>query len=185
MAIEEQPSCGFVQDTYGRRISWKDTRPVVIYLSTSWPAEFVETAKRAAKAWDDALGYQVLSIDLDSQAVGSTSEKDFKNGLYWHTDWPEEKNTIQALTRTISSENKFIDSDIKVNAKNFQYYDLSSTDPKQVHLESLLIHEMGHLLGLKHFLIPPTVMDPYLRRNYERTTISETDLAATKCEYSL
>jgi hypothetical protein len=183
LAIEAESSCGYVQDTYGRRVSWEGQLPVQIHLAPNWPPEFVSSAQTAAAVWNAAAGKTIVQIAGYSGVGTAPSGRDHLNGLYWFTDWSVEKSHVQAITGLLFVGDMARDADIRVNAKHFSFFVDEPEFAAQVHMESLLIHEIGHLLGLKHFMIPPTVMDPNLSPSYVRVTISESDKKSLDCEY--
>jgi hypothetical protein len=183
LAIEAESSCGFVQDSYGRRVSWDGRLPIRIVLAKDWPADFVDPAKRAADAWNAIAERTLIEIVSSSSEIAAYPTVDQVNGLYWTTEWSDERSYIQAATNLLYLGNIAKDADIKVNAKHFRFYTENLTDPPEIHMESLLIHEIGHLLGLKHFMTPPTVMEPSLAPNFVRATISSTDKESLLCEY--
>ncbi len=184
LAIEAEESCGFVQDSYGQRVSWKHAAPATLILSADWPQEFIPAAQSAAEAWNKIAGRTVVTISIDSVLLSPKASRDGLNGLYWLKEWSEDLRTIQAVTNLIFKNNLIIDADIKVNAKYFSFYLDTPNSAFQVHMESLLIHEIGHLLGLRHLTTTPTVMEPVLLPSILRNDISELDQKALLCEYS-
>jgi hypothetical protein len=173
-----------VQDTYGRRVAWKGPLPVQILMATDWPVEYETSATRAAQAWNQAAGREIISVLRPLKAVASLPTVDQRNGLYYFTQWPDSSSSFQALTKLLFAGDSAVDADIRINAHNFAFFDTIASGDLQVHMESLLIHEMGHLLGLKHFMNPPTVMAPSLAANFVRTQISESDKESLHCEYN-
>jgi hypothetical protein len=188
LAGPAEPSCGFVQSSTGLRVSWKNNLPVRVYISSSWPARFVDVVKRAALVWNDSVNRDLIEVVEGSVSDGPSLDR--KNGVYWLTSWSPKRPNEQAQTTLYYHDVIPYDGDIKVNAFNFKYYD-AETDAEtssagadsEYDLESLLVHEMGHLLGLLHFYEPPTVMYPYLYAFDHRVTVSATDLKAIQCEY--
>ena len=67
--------------------------------------------------------------------------------------------------------------------KNFDFYLEGNAPGSSVHLESLLLHELGHVLGLKHRDDSGSVMATYLASSTQRTTIAKVDMQDLKCEY--
>jgi len=184
LALEAQESCGFVQDSYGQRVSWKHAAPATVIIGTDWPNEFVPAVTSAAEAWNKIAGRTVIRVSFDSILLSPLPSRDGRNGLYWTKEWSEDLRRIQAVTNLIFKKDLITDADIKVNAKYFSFYLDTPSSGYQVHMESLLIHEFGHLLGLRHFTTPPTVMEPVLLPSLLRNQISEMDQKALLCEYS-
>jgi hypothetical protein len=130
--------------------------------------------------WNDATSRELLRVV--SSLPSESPSKDHKNGVYWMESWSSSRKTEQAQTTLYYDGGVPVDGDIKVDAYFFSYY---TDDPNRgvYHLESLLIHELGHLLGLAHAYSSGDVMYPYLYPYDERTKITDNDLASISCEY--
>ena len=66
---------------------------------------------------------------------------------------------------------------------NFDFFTDTSEVVKGVNLESLLIHELGHVLGLKHIDGTSSVMATYLALQVKRESLFAPDKEALACEY--
>jgi predicted Zn-dependent protease len=181
LAGPTEPACGFLQSASGQRVSWKDNLPVKIHIANSWPREFIPAVQRAAAQWNNATSRFLLTVEIGG--VDDVPARDRKNGLYWLKEWSESRIYEQAQTLLFFSASVPLDGDIKVDAKYFTYYDEANPGLGSYHLESLLVHEMGHLLGLAHAYKPPTVMAPFLSAYELRAEVTANDLQSIKCEY--
>lgn len=174
---------GFVQNSYGARVSWKTKIPVTVQVDPLINEEFFNAASRAADRWNSLAGKKLIVLEkLPRDEVASPSQ-DLSSGLYWRTEWADEKNNQQAVTTLFYKGSLISEADIKINAKDFNFYANEPNSNREVHMESLLVHEFGHLLGLKHSTVWPTVMWSTLAANTVRDVISEKDLSSLKCEY--
>lgn len=185
-APKSQEECGFVQNVYGERISWKGKIPVVMKLHESVPAKFHESIVQAAEKWNKALGKNVLLVDTADIPKGPVQAfKDTQNIIYFYGDWEADKPTEQARTSVYWIGDEIKEADIRVNAKDFKFYDvtLQEKGPTKISLEALLIHEMGHVLGLKHKDTDQSVMATYLASQLDRVSIASTDKKSLTCEY--
>jgi hypothetical protein len=63
LASAAQSDCGFVQNAYGQRVSWKKNIPVVLELHKSYPEEFVATVEKAAAHWNEAAGMTLFRFE--------------------------------------------------------------------------------------------------------------------------
>lgn len=184
IAQSSQEDCGYIQNSAGARVSWKSIRPVSIKINSEVPSEFHDAILKAADRWNSAIGSKVLDVQVGTESEpGRIASQNSSNGIFWYQDWDESMTTQQAVTTVYYRGNQANESDIKINAKNFVFY---VSDPKSnhdVHMESLMVHEFGHVLGLKHLSIWPTVMWPTLAGQIERTTLAAKDLEDLKCEY--
>lgn len=179
---KSQPDCGFVQNVYGERISWKDSGPVGLYVHESFPPHLIPALQKAMDSWALVLGRPAFRI-IQTGYQSSIPRQDGVNVVYWMTTWEAEKATEQARTSIYWLGDQIREADIRVNAKNFTFFLDVTVNPQSIHLESLLLHELGHVLGLKHKDDKVSVMATYLASNATRTEISDTDKENIKCEY--
>lgn len=188
-APKSQEDCGFVQNVYGERISWKGEIPVTMYLHESVPQEHVEAVVAAAKTWQDASGKQLINIVLNQRVTGPINpQKDGRNIIYYFNTWEADKASEQARTSIYWVGDQIKEADMRINAKNFAYYwnspgTVSTLMSSAVNIEALMIHELGHVLGLKHKDAEASVMATYLASNTDRVNVSDSDRAALQCEY--
>ncbi len=178
-----EDSCGFVQNSYGARVSWKNNIPVTVVVDPEFAKEFYDVAVAAAEVWNSTAGKKLLVIEKMSADVNRNPAQDSSSGLYWRTSWAKDKSTQQAITTIFYKTNSISEGDIKVNAQDFDFYSENPNSLREVHMESLLIHEFGHLLGLKHSGTMGSVMWATLPSTIERKVISESDLKSLNCEY--
>lgn len=178
-----QDGCHFNRNSYGVRISWKDATPMTMIIHKSVPREYDPAIFAAAQKWNSGKGKNLISVFRDDN-WDSSGTTDKRNGIFWMTEWEETNSKEQARTSTRYDLSRIVDSDIRINAKNFVYYvdvqRLNSTN--EVHLESLLVHEFGHALGLQHFN-EAGVMVPTLKGGLVRTEPSSYELKELGCEY--
>ncbi len=190
-----QNDCGFVQNIYGQRISWKAKSPVKLYIHSSVPSELRPAIYRAAATWDGQIGKKVFEISEDSSQLGSFPARDQKNTIYFLPDWESDKTSEQGRTSVYWAGDEIQEADIRINAADFSYYDQNSqlltgsarlkqqgrTVTDGYSFEALMLHEMGHFLGLKHR--EGTVMATHLAAFVNRTQLVGADQEAVTCEY--
>lgn len=182
LATASQESCGYLQNEYGQRVAWKENLPAEFFVSKTVPEEFRQDIVDAAEIWNNSAGRTVLKINLsDLESPLSTSDQ--RNTIAGLQDWDEDKATQQAVTIVKYRGNLITSADIKVNLDDFVYYSKEPQNSKQVHFGSLIVHELGHALGLKHASIRPTVMWATLGFDIVRTSLSTTDQKSLGCEY--
>jgi len=182
LATASQEDCGYLQNEFGQRVSWKENLPVEFWISKSIPEEFRQDIVTAAETWNLSAGKPVFKINLsDLDVVLSTSDQ--KNTIHGLQEWDEGKSTQQAVTIVKYRGNLITGADIKINLTDFVYYSKEPQNSKQIHFGSLLVHELGHAIGLKHATIKPTVMWATLGFDVIRVSLSKTDQQSLGCEY--
>ncbi len=195
-APKSQNDCGFVQNVYGQRISWKTKKPVNVYIHSSVPKTLRPAIYRAAATWETHAGRKVFEISEDSSRLGN-STRDEKNAIYFLSDWESDKSSEQGRTSVYWAGDEIQEADIRVNAADFSYYDQNSQpligssrlkkqgrSPSDGYsFEALILHEMGHFLGLKH-REGATVMATHLGPNVNRVQLAGSDQEALSCEYN-
>lgn len=181
----EEP-CGFVQNSYGQRVSWKSDVPVALYVQSGFPAEYQKAIEIAVQAWEIKAGRPLFKIVSWDYNGSDQPRKDGVSVIYWMNTWDANKPTEQARTSIYWEGNQLREADMRINAMNFKYYIDTPVDAGiagQVHLPSLIIHELGHVLGLAHKDAQVSVMNTYLASQTKRTDLTKTDLDSLKCEY--
>ncbi len=196
-APQKQDDCGFVQNVYGQRISWKGKKLVKVVIHQSVPTEIRPAIYRAAATWEVQAGRKVFEISEDSSILSATPTRDQKNGIYFLKNWESDKVSEQGRTTVSWAGDEIVEADIRVNAANFSFYD---KNPKALvgsfgvgqnqneitegySFEALILHELGHLLGLKHREDSGTVMATHLGAFSNRTQLAASDQSAIRCEY--
>ncbi|MEY4615966.1 MAG: hypothetical protein RJB66_926 [Pseudomonadota bacterium] len=178
----EEP-CNFVQNVYGQRISWKDQVPIPLLVHADFPREHLPALDRAIQVWESAAGHRLFAIINTSFRDNDAPTKDNRSVIYWMRSWESEKKTEQARTSIYWIGEQIREADLKVNAKDFSFYSDSPQQNSEVHLESLLIHELGHVLGLRHNDDGGSVMATYLATITKRDELSTADKDSMACEY--
>ena len=192
-----QDDCGFVQNVYGQRISWKTKLPLSLIIHSSVPVELRPAIYRAAQTWQNKIGAKVFEISEDSSALSGSPGRDKKNGIYFLGEWESDRKSEQGRTNVLWAGDEIQEADIRINAANFSYYD---QNPKALigsyglvtaqrntadgySFEALVLHEMGHFLGLKHREDQGTVMATHLAAYMNRIQLSVTDENSITCGY--
>jgi Matrixin len=182
-----QQSCNFVQNSELQRVSWKTDLPVTLYLDASIPYDYVPSIQNAMAIWN-AIGQQYVKQNffvLGNGDPGSpTPTVDGYNKIYLLNSWESDLSDQQARTTVYWSGSRIYEADMRIDAANFQFYtDNSNPDPTKVNLESLVLHELGHVLGMAHDPVPTSVMQPSLANGSLRLTPGQVDLSSIGCEY--
>lgn len=182
-APKAQEDCGFVQNSYGERVSWKDQGPVTMYIHESVPNEFIPAIVSAADTWERNAGHKLFNIVTTKVGGDLAPHKDGRNIIYFMSTWEANRSTEQARTNLYWVGDQISEGDIRVNAKDFDFYWNSNRSSLKVNIEALILHELGHVLGLKHKDAGGSVMATYLPSGADRVALASTDVSDLKCEY--
>jgi hypothetical protein len=183
--MKPEEDCNFVMSSHVQRVSWKNDLPVIMYIHASVPSEYKESLRLAAAQWNYKLGKTFFSIQDGLESLPAESSKDGLNVIYWKNSWEPSRSSEQARTTIHWRGDKIIEADINVNAKNNVFAAFGEIAPGKVDFVSLMVHELGHVLGLQHIQGEESVMNPTLAQNIQRSEPTQTDLNSLKCEYKL
>lgn len=178
-----QEDCGFVMNFYRERISWKNKTPIVLSIHESVPAEFYPAIQAAMKDWETVLGRPIFQIREFGAPGPLDPRQDGVNLIYYMKTWEDSRSVEQARTSVYWTGDEIREADVRINAKDFSFYVKSPKDAHDVHMESLMVHELGHVLGLRHRDSGGSVMATYLAAQTERDSIGKTDVDSIRCEY--
>jgi hypothetical protein len=192
-APKKAEDCGFVQNVYGQRISWKTTAPIQVYVSADVPTALKPAIHRAAASWEQSLGRKVFEVIEENSSQASAPSRDKKNGIYFLSQWESDRKSEQGRTSVYWAGDEIQEADIRINSADFVYYD---QNPQQLvrtttstkasagyNFEALILHELGHFLGLKHREAGGTVMAKELAAYTDRVALASADVSAVQCEY--
>lgn len=182
---QEEPDCGFVQNVYGERVSWKSSVPVTLYVHEAFPEEMVPALKSAIAVWNKTAGRDLVRLAESYRVPGEPSPRqDGMSVVYWMSTWEKDKKAEQARTSVYWTSDEIREADIRINDADFDFYVDTPKSGKDVHLESIFVHELGHVLGLKHNdQATGSVMATYLSSQTLRIKISDLDRENIRCEY--
>lgn len=174
-------NCNFIRNSKGQIVSWKKQVPVSFRFSERVPVEWRSVIKKAADAWVSASGTKLIQIS-DTTSGLTVPSNDRRNIIYWIEDGVLSRFQ-QGQTVTRWRDSVIQDADVLINAKDFTFYADSDDELGKVHLESLLVHEFGHALGLKHTNNVISVMYPELAFFQIRIEFAPQDNQTLHCEY--
>jgi hypothetical protein len=192
-APKAQEDCGFVQNSYGERVSWKGEIPATIRIHQDVPEAMVPAIVAAADSWERTAGRKLFNVVTSSRYTGPIApNKDGVNVIYFMSSWESDRGSEQGRTSVYWVGDQIKEADIRLNGSDFSYYWNSQTLSKAskasrslvpVNIEALVLHELGHVLGLKHKDNSGSVMATYLASGEDRVAVASIDEKALQCEY--
>jgi predicted Zn-dependent protease len=184
--LPPQEACSFVQNSQSRRVSWGPDVPVDMYVDRSVPVNMEPSVRNAINQWNNQFGKNLIRYKGYSDVGSDSPSRDGYSKIYFMNTWDENKTTEQARTTVYWSGSRIYEADIRINDKNFNFFtseDVTAFSDQRVHLDSLIIHELGHVLGLSHNEASSSVMRASLAYGYIRDEIEKEDLSSLACEY--
>lgn len=181
--LEPEKECNFVQNSQLQRVSWNASLPIKIYLHSSVPEEFIGAISQAMKSWDASLGSRPIFELAGIITQGSEPVQDGSSVIYWREDWDDVRTSEQARTTIFWKGSQIQEADIQVNARDFNFFWGDQAVSGAVDVESLMLHELGHVLGLGHNEASLSVMASRLASATLRRDPSKADVDSLRCEY--
>lgn len=151
--------------TYGIHsvAGWKNL-PIVYSFDPSMNESQRYELQAAMKRWEWAVGKKLFQFQGTASATGDSfkdlysSLDDNVNGHYLDSNWRKTQKPDYVLATTIWNNSPdyaaITQADIRFNTENYAIGDsliLRATDTREVvDMQSLALHELGHLLGLAH-----------------------------------
>lgn len=191
-----QDTCGFVENVYGERITWKTKEKIELIITNTVPQQLKGAIYRAAQTWEVRMGKQIFEIKEDSTGSMNNPKKDGRNAIYYLQNWESNRRSEQGRTSVYWANNQITEADIRLNGYDFSYYNedksqlvtgaglvQASSGAIGYSFEALVLHELGHFLGLKHTEDHGSVMATHLAANTDRTQPSPNDTHNIQCAY--
>ena len=150
------------------------TIPIPLKLDKDIPYQYIETFYRAEEAWEESTGVDLFNIGetIDIQVENSYIYDN--NTIYWIEEYDGSYWTYALFNNNFEKYVHvgiaFTDLNIiMLNAKALAPYISSSN----YFLETVVIHELGHILGLGHHPNPSSIM--YYRGDQRREYVITSD----------
>ncbi len=181
-------SCNMARNSQKQRVAWTDARlPVKLYIHNSVPRKHHEDLKKAVEFWNNKSNQELFEIVSFFTDGNSSPKRDGYNMISWKDTWESENSTEQARTQLNWSKTSLYEADIVVNDHNFDYATFDEElKGKIVDFTSLMIHELGHVLGLAHNEDQSSVMNTKLAYGEDRQeTENIVDVKSLSCEYDM
>lgn len=177
-AEEESTPAATSESTYAPSV-WRngaDAFPITLKISSDFSGSEKTAIRNMADEWEDATDDDIQFFST----TDTTSEKSTNNldsfsdgtmGVYKHTDWNDDLPSsalavtqIYGTRKNVGKNSEYIrieHADIFVNYDDFTF---STNGDSGYDLQTVVLHEMGHFLGLYHFSgdREDSIMYPYI-----------------------
>lgn len=181
--LESEEECNFVQNSLQQRVSWNAQLPVQLYIHSSVPPQYYGAIQSAMNQWDQSFGSRRMFEIAGVISQGTRAVQDGVSVIYWRSQWDGQRSNEQARTTIFWRSDQIQEADIQINDQDFSF---SWSDPPTegtVDIESLFLHELGHVLGLSHNRETGSVMATHLASASLRRKPVKTDIDSLRCEY--
>ena len=183
--LAPETSCNFVQNSELQRVSWGEKTPVKLYIHQSVDPKYWPAIEAAVQTWNNEIpGRDLFKIEGTGVTGSGTPSRDGYSIIYMMNTWEADKPNEQARTTIYWTGSQIYEADIRINAHNFNFnYQSTSGTFYGVDLQSLVLHELGHVLGLAHAPSTGSVMAASLASGLERRDPAPSDINDLRCEY--
>lgn len=168
---------------------WKNkTFPKTVSISSAFDTDEVTAITQMSTAWKTSVNKQFFEYGARISNLHNLEEPDGVMGIYKTTDWPGDvDDSALAITQLFGRRYNIGDSDeyvaiehadILINYKPGPYafdFDVLDNDIDEgFDLRTVILHEMGHFLGLNHipaYYDRPDAENDLSREQYKATSV--------------
>jgi len=129
----------------------------------------VENAvNRALLTWENVTRQQAQFQYSGRDSRGVMNSSDHINSIVWEErDWQYADSTLAVTVYSyyLDDPPEVIDTDIQFNGRDFHWSVNGKTDKSTSDVEQVLMHELGHLLGLAHSSVVNASLYPFVGKD--------------------
>jgi hypothetical protein len=159
--------------------------------------------ENAMKTWEAAVGRPLFTLVGEDQKTGDSfndlysSLSDSTNGHYIDDNWAKTGKSTQVLATTIwnnlpGDDETIRSADIRFNGNYYvigdSFISKATSEKEVVDMQSLALHELGHLIGLTHMSVEDdsmSIMNPtlFIGEGLANRRLSEGDIRRIQSVY--
>jgi len=175
MALVAPPSYAFkrIKTSTGNPIFWDDSDlPLDMRLNKKGSADdkagSLAACDDAADEWNDVsnTSFDCRSLGRVSQTAASDTQSgpDFKNLTVWRErNFPFGEEVLAVTISWFFTSGELVDSDIIVNGEDHRWATFNRAQAQDFFdVFTVILHEMGHVLGLDHVSKRSAIMYPFV-----------------------
>ena len=120
---------------------------------------------RALLAWESITRQQIRFQYDGRNSIAVVNSTDNINSIVWEeNDWDYADTSLAVTTYSyyLGDPPQVVDTDIQFNGRDFHWSVNGQNDEKTVDVQQVLMHELGHLLGLAHSSVVNASLYPYV-----------------------
>lgn len=192
---QEYNKINYNDQNYTQR-AWDKTKfPILIHIPNDL-TEYYTQFENASNRWNLALGFNAIEIvyyDINNKNPDNLYDSlmDNINGIYKVTNFSKyPTQSVYTLATTISMVKgpNIVEADILFNFGQYAFddYDSHPFSNNYLDFESVLTHELGHLLGLSHVEFeqdPFSIMNPTINKATKKRDLSFDDISKIQTLY--
>tara|TARA_Y100000768_G_C23991245_1_gene693473 strand:+ start:3116 stop:3862 length:747 start_codon:yes stop_codon:yes gene_type:complete len=172
---------------------WTKSFPLNLKISNDFDANETEAINLAADNWEEStenkINFFTTSNENLNPRTGLSSYNDGLYGVYKLYDWPAElPSTALAVTQINGTQySSYIRIDQADILLNYDYYTFATDGGWGYDLTTVVLHEMGHFLGLYHdnSSKEDSVMYPTIGRYNDNQFPKENDITKISSKYNV
>lgn len=181
-----------VSATPGKR--WHNVSlPITIKVPTGIDSGRLLALFSVKDKWNEALGQTAIIMEQDTPNQQYTGIYDSLDDMIYaitfqYDSWFSGYDTTLAITLTRTYGTTIVNADILFNYFSYPFDTQTPVPSDRMDFESILLHEMGHLLGLSHISVqddPASTMNPTFGFGEMKRELSIYDYQAIRNKYSL
>lgn len=158
--------------------------------------EFLAMLRDKYKQWSDVINNQISTNYLGlttkeieyipNHAIEAKDTDNIQTHRVVKERWSDLalSTSAVAVTLLVNDKETIVDIDIVYNEEKYNFCkDIGTCKLNEIHLPTIVLHELGHQLGFDHTSVQPSIMETSIGFQTQRS-LEQTDVAGAKCSYN-